>query len=126
MDASLNLSSVEGKHGKAGIAAYVAAKHAINGLTKSAAKEVGMLGITVNAICPGLIPTDALRENGPAAAAAMGLTLDELIAQYARESAIKRSNTVEEVAAVAVLIASDAAAGITGALISVDGGTAAY
>ena len=122
----INLSSVEGKHGKPGISAYVAAKHAINGLTKSAAKEVGTLGITVNAICPGLIPTDALRENGPAAAAAMGLTLDELIAQYARESAIKRSNTVEEVAAVAVLIASDAAAGMTGALISVDGGTAAY
>ena len=122
----INLSSVEGKHGKAGISAYVAAKHAINGLTKSAAKEVGTLGITVNAICPGLVPTDALRENGPAAAAAMGLTLDELIAQYAMESAIKRTNTVEEVAAVAVLLASDAAAGITGALVSVDGGTAAY
>ena len=56
----------------------------------------------------------------------MGLTLDELIAQYAMESAIKGANTVEEVAAVAVLLASDAAAGITGALLSVDGGTAAY
>ena len=123
----INLSSVEGKHGKPGISAYVAAKHAINGFTKSTAKEVGTLGITVNAIWPGLVPTDALRENGPAAAAAMGLTLDELIAQYAAESATRRTNTVEEVGrrrgASRIRCGGP---GITGALLSVDGGTAAY
>ena len=122
----INISSVEGKHGKPGISAYVAAKHAVNGLTKSAAKEVGTLGITVNAICPGLIPTDALRESGPAAAEAMGLTFEQLLGQYSAESAIARTNTVQEVGAVAVLLASGLGAGITGALISVDGGTAAY
>ncbi len=122
----INISSVEGKHGKPGLAPYVTAKHAINGLTKSVAKEVGPLGITVNAICPGLILTDIVMESGGAAAAAMGLTFDQLVEQFASESAIKRQNTVEEVAAVAVLLASDIAAGITGALISVDGGTAAY
>ena len=122
----INISSVEGKHGKAGIAQYVTAKHAINGLTKSVAKEVGTLGITCNAICPGLIVTDIVRETGAAAAASMGLTFEGMIEQFTSESAIKRQNTVEEVAAMAVLLASDVAAGITGALISVDGGTAAY
>ena len=122
----INISSLEGKHGKPGISACVAAKHAINGLTKSAAKEVGTLGITVNALCPGLIYTDILRDAGPAAAASMGLTFDEMIEQFASESSIKRVNTVEEVGAVAVLLASDIGAGITGALWSVDGGTAAY
>ena len=122
----INISSVEGKHGKAGIAAYVAAKHAINGLTKSAAKEVGTVGITVNALCPGLILTDILRDSGAEAAASMGLTFDQMVEQFSSESSIKRPNTVDEVAAAAVLLASDVGAGITGALWSVDGGTAAY
>jgi enoyl-[acyl-carrier-protein] reductase (NADH) len=56
----------------------------------------------------------------------MGITYDEMVALFAAESAIKRPNTLEEVAAVAVLLASDVAAGITGAIYSVDGGTAAY
>ena len=122
----INISSVEGKHGKPVLTAYVAAKHAINGLTKAVAKEVGPEGVTVNAICPGLVITDIIQRNGPATAQAMGLTFDEMVALFAAESAIKRPNTPEEVAAVAVLLASDAAAGITGAIYSVDGGTAAY
>ncbi len=122
----INISSVEGKHGKAGMANYVAAKHAIHGLTKSAAKEVGTTGVTVNAICPGLIITDIVKTNGPATAAAMGMTFDEMVAMFAAEAAIHRPNTVEEVGAVAVLLASDAGGGITGAMWSVDGGTAAY
>ncbi len=122
----INISSVEGKHGKPGIAPYVTVKHAINGLTKSVAKEVGTLGITCNAICPGLIITDIVQESGEAAAAAMGKTFDEMVAQFTEESAIKRQNSVEEVAAMAVLLASDVASGITGSLLSVDGGTAAY
>jgi NAD(P)-dependent dehydrogenase (short-subunit alcohol dehydrogenase family) len=122
----INISSVEGKHGKPVLTAYVAAKHAINGLTKAVAKEVGTQGVTVNAICPGLVITDIIRDNGPATAEAMGITFDEMVALFAAESAIKRPNTVDEVAAVAVLLASDVGAGITGAIYSVDGGTAAY
>jgi len=122
----INISSVEGKHGKPVLTAYVAAKHAINGLTKAVAKEVGPEGVTVNAICPGLVITDIIQRNGPATAQAMGLEFDEMVALFAAESAIKRPNTLEEVAAVAVLLASDVAAGITGAIYSVDGGTAAY
>jgi len=122
----INISSVEGKVGKPGLSSYVVAKHAVNGLTKSAAKEVGPLGITVNALCPGVIETDIVKEGGAGAAAAMGLTYDELLAQFAADSAIKRINEVEDVANVAVLLASDAGAGITGSLISIDGGTSPY
>jgi enoyl-[acyl-carrier-protein] reductase (NADH) len=56
----------------------------------------------------------------------LGITLDQFIEMFTAESAIKRTNTVEEVAAVAVLLATDTAGGITGALYSIDGGTAAY
>ena len=122
----INISSIEGKHGKAVFTAYTAAKHAVNGLTKSLAREVGVHGITVNAICPGLVITDIIRQNGPATAQAMGMSFDDMIAMFASESAIKRPNTVAEVAAMALLLASDAGAGITGALLSVDGGTAQY
>jgi 3-hydroxybutyrate dehydrogenase len=122
----INMSSVEGKHGKAVLSGYVTAKHAINGLTKVTAKEVGTQGITVNSLCPGLVITEIVRENGPHTAKAMGITFDEMVDLFAQDSAIKRPNTVEEVAAMAVLLASDAGAGITGAMLSVDGGTAAY
>ncbi|MCC5887260.1 MAG: SDR family oxidoreductase [Gammaproteobacteria bacterium] len=119
-------SSVEGKLGKPGIPGYVATKHAVNGLVKAAAREVGTSGITVNAILPGLIETDIVQQSGPDTARAMGLTYEEMVATFAKESAIKRPNTVEEVAAAAVLLASDAARNITGCLFPVDGGTMPY
>jgi 3-hydroxybutyrate dehydrogenase len=122
----LTMSSVEGKAGKPGISTYVASKHAINGLTKSAAKEVGTLGITVNALCPGAIETDVMAAQGPGAAVAMGITYEQLLGAFANEAAIKRLNEVEDVANVAVLLASDAGAGITGSMISIDGGTSPY
>ena len=67
-----------------------------------------------------------MRSEGPPAAAAMGMSYEEFLDWFAREAAIKRLNDVEDVAAVAVLLASDAGAGITGSLISIDGGTAPY
>lgn len=122
----INISSVEGKQGKPVFTAYVAAKHAINGMTKSIAREVGTQGITVNAICPGLVITDIIKNNGPQTAAAMGMSFEEMVDLFSQESSIKRPNTVEEVAAMAMLLASDEGAGITGAILSVDGGTASY
>jgi 3-hydroxybutyrate dehydrogenase/3-oxoacyl-[acyl-carrier protein] reductase len=56
----------------------------------------------------------------------MGITFEQMVDQFAQETALKRISTVEEVAAVAVLLASDVAAGITGSAYNVDGGTAAY
>ncbi|WP_298470489.1 SDR family NAD(P)-dependent oxidoreductase [uncultured Erythrobacter sp.] len=122
----INMSSMEGKHGKPVFTAYTAAKHAVNGITKSLAREVGEAGVTVNSICPGLVVTDIIKNNGPATAKAMGMEFDEMITMFAQEAAIKRPNTVDEIAAVAMLLASKEGAGITGAMISVDGGTAQF
>ncbi len=120
-------SSVEGKLGKPGIPGYTAAKHAVNGLVKSAAHEVGTLGITVNAILPGLTETDNLTENGPASAEAMGLeSYEALIDLFTQGAAIKRPNKISEVAAVALLLASTSGRNITGTLFPVDGGTMPY
>lgn len=120
-------SSVEGKLGKPGLPGYAATKHAVNGLVKAAALETGTLGITVNALLPGLIETDIVRATGPDSAVAMGLAgYDALIELFSSESAIKRPNTVEEVAAVAVFLASDAARNMTGCLFPIDGGTMPY
>ena len=120
-------SSVEGKLGKPGIPGYAATKHAVNGVVKAAAHEVGTLGITVNSIAPGIIETDIVRETGPDSAIAMGLgTYEALIEAFSSESAIKRPNTVEEVAAVALLLASDAGRNMTGTMFPVDGGTVPY
>lgn len=122
----INMSSMEGKHGKPVFTAYTAAKHAVNGITKSLAREVGEAGVTVNSICPGLVVTDIIKNNGPETAKAMGMEFDEMITMFAQEAAIKRPNTVEEIAAVALLLASNEGAGITGAMWSVDGGTAQF
>lgn len=120
-------SSVEGKLGKPGIPGYNATKHAVNGLVKSAALETGTTGVTVNAILPGLIETDIVRDTGPQSAEMMGLpSYDAMIELFAQESAIKKCNTVEQVAAVAVMLASDAARNFTGCMFPVDGGTMPY
>ncbi|MCX6602516.1 MAG: SDR family oxidoreductase, partial [Acidobacteria bacterium] len=123
----ISLSSVEGKMGKAGIPGYAANKHAIIGLTKSCAHEVGGSGITVNAICPGIVLTDMFYESGPDTIKIMGLPdLDALAAIFYNDSALKRPITVEEVAAGALFLASDAASGITGVALNIDGGTSPY
>jgi 3-hydroxybutyrate dehydrogenase/3-oxoacyl-[acyl-carrier protein] reductase len=123
----INISSVEGKQAnKAAVAHYITNKHALNGLTKAVAFEYGTQGITCNAICPGAIETDTMRELGPQAAASAGITYQQFLDNYAQESALKRLNKVEEVAAMATLLASEIGGGITGALINVDGGTAQW
>ncbi len=120
-------SSVEGKLGKPGIPGYATTKHAVNGLVKAASKEVGTTGITINSLLPGLIETDIVRETGPASAQMMGLaSYEAMLDLFAQESAIKRLNTVEQVAAVAVMLASDGARNITGCMFPIDGGTMPY
>jgi 3-hydroxybutyrate dehydrogenase/3-oxoacyl-[acyl-carrier protein] reductase len=120
----INISSVEGRHvNKAAVSHYITNKHAINGLTRAVAFEYGPLGITCNAICPGAIETDMMMELGPQAAAAAGITYEQFIATYAEEASIKRLNTVDEVAAMAVLVCSPAGSGINGAILDVHGGT---
>lgn len=122
----INISSMYGKIPLPMVSHYVTTKHALNGLTKCVAQEVGTMGITVNSLCPGGILTDVMEEMGPDTAAALGMEFEEFLTFMASPSAIKRLNDVEDVALVAVLLASDAGAGITGSMISIDGGTAPY
>ncbi len=107
----VNISSVVGLHGNAGQANYAASKAGILGLTKSAAKELGSRGITVNAVAPGFIETDmtaALSEKVKAGAAA-GIPLGHF-------------GSPEDVAEAVAFLVSDAAAYITGQVLAVDGG----
>jgi len=126
----INIRSLEGKCGKPIVSSYVTSKHAVNGFTKACAAEVGPHGGTARhhrqRAVPGRDGHDIMREVGAKAAAARGMTYEELLGVFARESATNRMTAIADVAAVAVLLASDAAAGISGSLISVDGGTARY
>lgn len=120
----INVSSVEGRQASKNVSHYITFKHAMNGFTKAAAFEYGDQGITVNAISPGAVETDLMMDQGPAAAKSMGLTYEAFKDGYAQESAIKRLNTVDEVAGLALFLVGDQAGGITGAILPVDGGTA--
>ena len=123
----INISSVEGKMGVPAMGAYVASKHGVNGLTKSVAAEVGRSGVTVNAICPGLILTDAVTGGGPDLAKTLGMTFEEMVDNvFKAKTMTGELNTVEQVAQTAVFLASPAGRGITGAQLSVDGGMSSY
>ncbi|MCR9277034.1 MAG: SDR family oxidoreductase [Pseudomonadaceae bacterium] len=120
----INISSVEGRQAnKASVSHYITFKHALNGFTKAVAFEYGSQGITSNAISPGAVETDLMRESGPAAAESMGVSYEQFKQDYADDAAIKRLNTVQEIAATALLLASVEGGGITGAIVPVDGGT---
>ena len=104
-------------------AAYVSAKHGLAGLTKTVALEAAEHGITVNAICPGYVWTPLVEKQIPDTAKARGMTEDEVKRDVLLAAQpTKRFVAVEEVAGLAVFLAGDAAASITGALLSIDGG----
>ena len=120
----INISSVEGRQAdKSAVSHYITNKHAINGFTRAVAFEYGPMGITCNALCPGAIETDIMKTAGPEAAVAMGVTYEEFLRTYAEGASIKRLNTVEEVAAMAVHICTDVGGGINGAILDIHGGT---
>ena len=103
--------------------AYVAAKHGVAGLTKTVALETATFGITVNAICPGYVWTPLVEKQIPDTMAARNLTREQVINDVLLTAQpTKQFVTVEEVAAYAVFLASDAAKSITGAILSIDGG----
>ena len=103
--------------------AYVAAKHGVAGLTKTVALEVAQQGITVNAICPGYVRTPLVEKQIPDTAKARGITEEEVVRDVLLAAQpTKQFVTVEQVAALAVYLVSDAAASVTGAILSMDGG----
>jgi ketoreductase len=118
----LNIASILGKIGAPGRAAYCASKHGVIGLTRALALELAPKGITVNAICPGWVDTDMSRDSFGAAAAARGTSAEE--ARRAAQAAIPLGRFIrpDEVARLAVFLASDAGAGVTGQAINIDGG----
>jgi 3-hydroxybutyrate dehydrogenase len=103
--------------------AYVAAKHGILGLTKTAALELAEFAITVNAICPGYVLTPLVEQQIPDTARERGISEAEVKSDVMlRLQATKEFVSIEEVAATAIFLASEAAKSITGTHISVDGG----
>jgi 3-hydroxybutyrate dehydrogenase len=104
-------------------AAYVAAKHGLTGLTKTVALELATFGITVNCISPGYVWTPLVERQIPDTMKARGMTQKQVIEEVLLAAQpTKQFVTIEQVAALALYLASDAAAPITGANISIDGG----
>jgi 3-hydroxybutyrate dehydrogenase len=103
--------------------AYVAAKHGIAGLTKTAALELATHGVTVNCISPGYVWTPLVENQIPDTMKARGMTREQVINDVLLDSQpTKQFVTPEEVAAIVVFLCSDAAKQVTGANLSVDGG----
>ena len=107
----VSVSSIWGSRPASCEAAYAASKAAVESFTKSFAKEVGSLGITVNAIAAGMIDT---KMNACFSA--------EEKADFVSGLAIKRIGTPEDIAAVALFLTGDSASYITGTVLAVDGG----
>ncbi len=120
----IQISSLESKYYVSPLAGHYATfKAAVNALSRAIAVEYGQYGITSNSICPGAVETDLMKSSGADAAAASGQTYEEFLGHYAQQTLTGRINTVEEIGAVALLLASDLGAGITGTTINVDAGT---
>jgi NAD(P)-dependent dehydrogenase (short-subunit alcohol dehydrogenase family) len=119
----INVASIAAKTGAPYIAAYSASKHGVLGLTRSAALEVGAHGITVNAICPGYVDTDMTTRAIENITSKTQRSQEDALRILEKMSPQNRLITPEEVAAVALLLASEGGRGINGQAINIDGGT---
>jgi NAD(P)-dependent dehydrogenase (short-subunit alcohol dehydrogenase family) len=122
----INIASIAGKTGAPYIAAYAASKHGVLGLTRSLALEVADKGITVNAICPGYVDTEMTTRGIENITAKTGKSAADALEAIKRMSPQKRLVTADEVAAVALLLASEEGGAINGQAINVDGGAVLY
>jgi 3-oxoacyl-[acyl-carrier protein] reductase len=110
----VNVASIIASTGYSGLAAYAATKASLVGFTRSLAREVGQLGITVNAIAPGFLDTEMTRELG-----------EEDRKRIERRSALKRLAGTDDVASAVEFLLSDKAKNITGITLTVDAGSTA-
>lgn len=108
----INTSSMVGTYGGRNQSAYASSKFAINGLTKSLAKELGMYNIRVNAVSPGVVGTDMVKEN----------VSEEMKAGLLRMTPLSKMAEPKDLAGVYLYLASDASNFTTGQIIGVDGG----
>ena len=123
----INIASAHGLVASPFKSAYVAAKHGIVGLTKVVALETAQDNITCNAICPGYVYTPLVEAQIEGQAKAHGIPRDQVIRDVLlAQQPNKRFATIEEMGAIAVFLASDAAASITGVALPADGGWTAH
>jgi 3-hydroxybutyrate dehydrogenase len=119
----INIASAHGLVASGQKAAYVAAKHGLVGLTKAVAIETANAGITCNAICPGWVLTPLVAQQIEARAKQNGQRFDEAkVALVSEKQPMHAYTTPENIGALAVFLAGDAAATITGSAYSIDGG----
>jgi NAD(P)-dependent dehydrogenase (short-subunit alcohol dehydrogenase family) len=118
------LASINARKAHPRQALYSATKHAVVGIVRATALDLGADGIRVNAVAPGAIATDALLGRMARRAADGGLSADDALAAAAQETALGRIATAAEVAQTVLFLASDLASGITGQVIPVDAGIA--
>jgi NAD(P)-dependent dehydrogenase (short-subunit alcohol dehydrogenase family) len=116
--AVVTTASISGLRGSADLVPYHASKHAVVGLTTSAAVYGGPLGVRVNAVAPGIVPTGLFRS-------ATGSSKAASLEERARLAPLGRAGTADEVAALVCFLLSDEAAFVTGSVHSVDGGAVA-
>ena len=118
----INIASIAGKIGEPTASAYSAAKFGVIGFTRALALEVAQHEVLVNAICPGPIPTALGQQGWHEGAAVEGVDLERILARVGSRSPLKRLGTPEQVARMAVFIASDDCDFTTGSAFNVDGG----
>ena len=116
------VASVSAKQPLDGLILSNTLRPGVVGLAKSLADELGPRGIRVNVICPGFAATARLEELAAEAAARRGLTVDAVRAEWAGTTALRRIGAADEIADLAVYLASDRSSYVTGTAISVDGG----
>lgn len=118
----VNVASTAGLTGYPYVTAYVAAKHAVVGLTRALAREVASKGITVNAVCPGYTDTDLVAASVDRIVASTGRSADEARAALVAGNPQGRLVTPAEVASAVAWLCRDDAASVTGQAIAIDGG----
>lgn len=118
----VNVASTAGLVGYAYVAAYVAAKHGVVGLTRALALEFAQKGITVNAVCPGYTETDIVKTGIERVVAKTGRTAEEAMAEFVKANPQKRLVQPQEVADAVLWLCGKGASAITGQSIAVAGG----